>query len=208
MSLRTLRQEHRPAAITSPFGDRTFAQLNARINQLARLLLMGLPQVTPLRFAENRPAFIEAYRCAPDGSALYAGQLHLTADEAGCVIDDCEARAIYDGVGDEWRSERATAVTSTDVDGSARIRRLRCGHRAICAGHCRSVLGTQMLYTSGTTANKRASIGDATASQRTALQTAAAWNLQTDMCLCTGRRIMRRACVQHLHPQRGRWGLC
>jgi len=142
---------------------------------------------------KNRPAFIEAYLAAlRTGLRFTPVNFHLTAAEAGYVIDDCEARVvIYDG----------TLATAGEVLAHAPnvVLKLLVGGQhdgymdyeaAISAfpGHDidNPVRGTQMLYTSGTTGRPKGVFRRQQPVQRTASQTAAGWNLHTDLCLCTG----------------------
>jgi len=182
-------------AIASPFGDRTFAQLNARINQLARLLRehgIGAGDAIAV-VLKNRPAFIEAYLAAlRTGLRFTPVNFHLTADEVGYVIDDCEAKVvIYDGA----LPTRGAALERTSgvrlkliVDGAADGFIDFETAIAPLPSHdiADPVRGTQMLYTSGTTGKPKGVYRRQQPIQRTASQTAAAWNLHTDVCLCTG----------------------
>src|SRR6478672_684111 len=69
-------------AVASPFGSRTFAELNARVNQFARLLRangIGAGDSMAL-VSRNRPAFVEAYLAAlRTGIRFTPVNFHLTA---------------------------------------------------------------------------------------------------------------------------------
>ena len=148
-------------AIVSPHGDRTFAQLNAGANRLARALRrrgLGAGDAMCLLSA-NRPEFAEvvagSQRC---GLRLTPLNWHLTGDEAGYIVADCGATAlIADARFAETARDAAAAAPGATV-------RLSVG------GHIEGfdpydeaigpedggdiddpVLGTSMLYTSGTT---------------------------------------------------------
>ena len=182
-------------AVASPFGDRTFAQLNARVNQLARLLRQhGIGEGDSMALvSKNRPAFVEAYLAAlRTGVRFTPVNFHLTAEEVGYVIDDCEASVvIYDGT-------LPTASDALAYAPRARLRLIVDGEvegfvdyeRAIepFAEHDIDdpVRGTQMLYTSGTTGRPKGVYRRQQPVARSASQVAAAWNLETDLCLCTG----------------------
>jgi long-chain acyl-CoA synthetase len=182
-------------AVASPFGERTFAQLNARVNQLARLLREhGIGEGDSMALvSKNRPAFVEAYLAAlRTGVRFTPVNFHLTAEEVGYVIDDCEASVvIYDGT----LPTAADAITRAP---NARLRLIVDGaaagfvdyEEAISAhpGHDieNPVRGTQMLYTSGTTGRPKGVYRKQQPVVRSASQIAAAWNLETDLCLCTG----------------------
>lgn len=85
-------------AIVSDYGKRTFAQLNARSNQLARLLReAGLVAGDPLALlCGNRPEFVEVVMAAHRlGLRLTPVNWHLKAEEIAYIINDCEARALF-----------------------------------------------------------------------------------------------------------------
>lgn len=182
-------------AVASPFGERTFAQLNARVNQLARLLRQhGIGEGDSMALvSKNRPAFVEAYLAAlRTGVRFTPVNFHLTAEEVGYVIDDCEASVvIYDG----------TLPTAADAIAHAPKARLRLIVDGAVDGYVdyedaigahpghdieNPVRGTQMLYTSGTTGRPKGVYRRQQPVARSASQVAAAWNLETDLCLCTG----------------------
>src|SRR5688500_16520595 len=84
------------AAIVSPHGDRTFAELNANANRLARALRgRGLsPGDGVAILCANRAEFAEVLAATQRaGLRLTPVNWHLTAPEAGYIVDDCEARA-------------------------------------------------------------------------------------------------------------------
>ena len=183
-------------AVASPFGQRTFAQLNARVNQLARLLQQHRigPGHSMAVVSKNRPAFIEAYLAAlRTGLRFTPVNFHLTAEEIGYVIDDCEADVvIFDGTLPAAEAAVAHAPRARlrlIVDGAADGFVDYDGAIAAFAGHDIDdpVRGTQMLYTSGTTGRPKGVYRRETPPvQRTASQVAASWDLTTDLCLCTG----------------------
>jgi len=84
-------------AIAAPAGDRTFAALNARANQLARALrARGLePGDGVALVCSNRPEFAEVvYAVLRSGLRLTPINWNLTANEMALIVADCEARAI------------------------------------------------------------------------------------------------------------------
>jgi long-chain acyl-CoA synthetase len=182
-------------AVASPFGNRTFAELNARVNQLSRLLRAhGLREGEAVAVVlKNRPEFIETYLAAMrTGLRFTPVNFHSTADEVGYVIDDCEARAVvYDG-------SLTTAVEALALAPGVRLRLTVEGaatgfidyEHAIADFEQHDidvpVRGSQMLYTSGTTGRPKGVYRRQQPVTRTASQSAAAWNLATDVCLCTG----------------------
>jgi long-chain acyl-CoA synthetase len=183
-------------AVMSPFGWRTFAELNARANQLARRLrAAGMREGDSIAVvSKNRPAFVETF-----AAALRAGfrftpvNWHLTSEEAGYVIDNCEAKAVvYDGTlrtaGDAVRHAPACELrlvvdgrVSGFLDYDAEIAPLPRHDIAD------PVRGSWMLYTSGTTGRPK---GVYRRQQppiaRTPAQTAAARVAGKDVDLCTG----------------------
>jgi long-chain acyl-CoA synthetase len=90
------RQPDAPA-IVAPAGDRTFAELNARANQLVRALRrLGLEAGEGVAvLCPNRAEFAEVgAACQRAGWRLTTVNWHLTADEAGYIVDNCEAKAL------------------------------------------------------------------------------------------------------------------
>jgi long-chain acyl-CoA synthetase len=154
------RTPQRPA-LSSTHGDRTFAQLNARANQLANALRrQGLhPGDGVAIMCRNRPEFAEVWAaCQRTGIRLTPVNWHLTAAEAGYIVDDCEAKAF---VADERLAPaaRGAAEASTGL-----TLRLSVGgkiegfspYEDVIGDQAASdiespVLGSLMLYTSGTT---------------------------------------------------------
>jgi long-chain acyl-CoA synthetase len=88
-------------AVTSPHGERTFAELNHRANQVVRALrARGLAAGDAVALmSRNRPEWIEVYAaCLRAGWRLTPVNWHLTAAEAAYVIEDCEASAVVPDV--------------------------------------------------------------------------------------------------------------
>ncbi|MEJ2133090.1 MAG: AMP-binding protein, partial [Gammaproteobacteria bacterium] len=160
--------------------------------------------------SKNRPEFIEAYQAAMrSGIRFTPVNFHLTGEEVGYVLDNCEAKAVvYDvdlGTAAEAiehapKCELKLAVGGpiegfTDYDGAL---------DGLSAENIENpVRGSQMLYTSGTTGRPkgvyrqpgagalgmgpRAGGGGGQAQQGLAgSMSAAAWNPETDRALCTG----------------------
>ena len=89
------RLPDRPALITTS-GDRTFAELNANINRLAKALRSrGLTVGDSVALmCTNRPEFVEVLLAAQRaGLRLTPINWHLTGEEAGYIVDNCEAKA-------------------------------------------------------------------------------------------------------------------
>jgi long-chain acyl-CoA synthetase len=148
-------------AIISPSGDRSFAELNARANQLARALRRrGLvPGDAVAMICRNRPEFAEAlYAAQRSGLRITPINWHLTGAEAGYIVADCDAKAL---VADADVGDMAAAA----AEASDRCQvRLAVGgaitgfedYDATLAAEASSdledpVRGSAMLYTSGTT---------------------------------------------------------
>jgi long-chain acyl-CoA synthetase len=84
------------AAVISPHGDRTFGELNANANRLARALrARGVgPDDGVALMVSNRPEFVEVVAAVQRiGARLTPINWHLTAEEAAYIVDDCEAAA-------------------------------------------------------------------------------------------------------------------
>ena len=155
------RAPDRPA-ILAERGDRSYRELNANANRLARALrargLVAGDAVALL--CSNRPEFGEVYAgCLRAGFRLTCLNWHLKGEEAGYIVDDCEARAFL-AEGDRV-AEGATVAAGMAPRASVR---LSIGadipgfeaYEAALAGESGDDLadptrGTTMLYTSGTT---------------------------------------------------------
>jgi len=182
-------------AVASRHGDRTFGELNARANQFVRLLRRhGIGEGHAIAVvARNRPEFVETY-CA----ALRAGirvtpvNWHLTGEESGYIIDNCEARAVvYDaslGTGPEAIAHAPGCQLRLSVGGP--IPGFESYDAAIAGESAADiddpVRGSQMLYTSGTTGRPKGVFRRQLPVQRTATSAVAPTEPGTDLCLCTG----------------------
>ncbi|MCG8589239.1 MAG: AMP-binding protein [Proteobacteria bacterium] len=83
-------------AIDAPAGARTFGALNARANQLVRALReRGLKAGDGVALVcSNRAEYVEAWTATLRGGfRLTPINWHLTGDEIGYIVDNCEARA-------------------------------------------------------------------------------------------------------------------
>jgi long-chain acyl-CoA synthetase len=147
-------------AIRSAQADLTFAQLNARINQLARALrARGLVAGDAIALiCSNRPEFVETYYASQrTGLRITPVNWHLTADEINYILRDCGARAVVvDGRFVETVAQalegveaRALLVVDGSHDGFEDY------DQALSAESPENiedpVLGSSMGYTSGTT---------------------------------------------------------
>lgn len=148
-------------AIISEAGDRTYAELNARANRLVRALRgAGLKAGDAVALlCSNRPEFAEVVAaCQRGGFRLTPINWHLKGTEIGYIVDNCEARAFVADV-----RFAAAAMEAASMSPLAEVRLSVGGeipgfapYDAIVeaeAGHDLEdpVLGSQMMYTSGTT---------------------------------------------------------
>lgn len=148
-------------AVLSEAGDRTRAEANANANRLVRALrARGVEAGDGLALmCSNRPEFFEtvaAARCA--GLRLTTINWHLTADEAGYIVDDCEATAfvadarferVARGAADLAPRLRATIAVGGRIDGFDDWDNALAPHSGLDIDN--PVVGSTMLYTSGTT---------------------------------------------------------
>jgi len=172
------RVPDRPALITA-YGDRTFGQLNANANRLARTLrARGLTAGDSIvLMCTNRPEFVEVLLAAQrTGLRLTPINWHLTGEEAGYIVANCEAKAFVAAasLGDKV----VTAATAAAASSSTSLVRLAVGgdlpgfepyETAIADQDPDDIpdpaLGTQMLYTSGTTGRPKGVHREPTAAQ-------------------------------------------
>lgn len=153
-------QPDRPA-IVSTHGNRTFAELNADANRLARgLRERGLGEGDGIAvMLSNRAEFATVLAAAQRSGLRFTPiNWHLTASEAGYIIDDCHARALVadvrfaDSAQGAARQAPGTALrlaVGGPVDGFEPFDSL------VASGDDSDlndpVRGDSMLYTSGTT---------------------------------------------------------
>ena len=149
------------AAVISPFGDRTYAELNRRSNQLVRALraLGAVAGDTIALVCRNRPEFVEVYDAVlRSGLRLTPINWHLTAEEIAYIVDDSGAVAL---IGDAHFGDTLAAALKLltgsparlsvggDIDGYSPY------EDALAAQDASDIddpsPGGTMLYTSGTT---------------------------------------------------------
>ena len=145
-------------AIHDPHGTRTFGELNANANRIVRLLrgcgLVAGDGVALL--CSNRAEFVEVLLATLRGGFRFTPvNWHLTADEVEYIINDCEAKALIA----ETRYPAATSAVTPGVMVKLSIGADVDGFEPLAEAVARldgsniedPVVGTSMLYTSGTT---------------------------------------------------------
>jgi long-chain acyl-CoA synthetase len=149
-----------PAVISSS-GVRSYAQLNAHANQLTQALRRrGLDAEDGIALmCSNRAEFAEVFAASRRaGLRLTAINWHLTAEEAAYIINDSDAKAIiiderFAAVG-EYLALHCPQATIRFAIGGA-IRGFEDYSRSISQEDAEDIadpiLGSLMLYTSGTT---------------------------------------------------------
>jgi long-chain acyl-CoA synthetase len=150
----------RPAVI-SEAGNRTRAQANANANRLVRALrARGVKAGDGLALmCSNRPEFFEAVAAARRaGLRLTTVNWHLTAEEAGYIVDDCEATAFVAdarfaacarGAADLAPKLLASIAVGGSIDGFEEWEQVLAPEDGTDIDD--PVVGSTMLYTSGTT---------------------------------------------------------
>lgn len=148
------------AALISDAGTVTYADLNARANQVARALRSrGLERGDAVALlCSNRAEFVETLLATQRaGLRLTTVNWHLTGEEAGYIVGDCQAKAFV------AEARFADAVRAAVDMASAEVRLAVGGpierfddFSAVTRAETGvdlddPVLGSQMLYTSGTT---------------------------------------------------------
>jgi long-chain acyl-CoA synthetase len=183
-------------AIVSGAGDRTFGELNANANRLARALVArGLePGDSVALLSSNRPEFAEAFGAVNRaGFRITPINFNLTGGEVAYIVDDCDAKAFLTEPRVAEAARHAAEETGVAVRlafGGA-IDGFESYEDALAAESAEDVDGIAggfMLYTSGTTGRPK---GVARASQSPypifqPLTDAAAFRPGRDAMLCTG----------------------
>lgn len=148
-------------AIVSAAGNRSFLELNANANRLARALrasgLRAGDSVTIV--AGNRPEYAEiVFACTRSGLRYTPINAHLSPDEISYIVNDCAAKAL---IGDarltplleRTASQCPAAKVRLSLGGS--IPGFECYEHVIGSHDGHDIehpqLGARMLYTSGTT---------------------------------------------------------
>lgn len=167
MGLSLLAEQHADRlAIVSRYRDRSFGELNARANQLARALrARGMCAGDSVALiCANRPEFaVAVYASLRSGMRLTPISCHLGADETAYIADHCDARALL--VDASFASPAMAAVRSLSGRSGARpLVKLAIGdpipgfedyEDALDAQPDDDLrdpeLGSLLLYTSGTT---------------------------------------------------------
>ena len=182
-------------AVATHYGDRSFSELNGRVNQLARMLRAhdiqsgdAIAVVT-----RNRPEFVEAYYAAMRiGVRVTPVNWHLTGTEVGYIIDNCEAKAvIYDAglsTGEEAAAQAANCslrlAVGGPVPGFVDMENALGSFATTDIGDPER--GSSMLYTSGTTGRPKGVYRREQPVQRSDSQQRASGDPDTDRNLCTG----------------------
>jgi long-chain acyl-CoA synthetase len=147
-------------ALIAPSGRRTYGELNAHANQLARALrTRGLEAGDGVVLVcANRPEFAEVLAATQRaGLRLTPVNWHLTGGEAGYIVADCDAKALiaegrFGGVASEAASEarlRARFAIGDAIDGFEAFDDVLTSEPADDLDD--PVNGSTMIYTSGTT---------------------------------------------------------
>lgn len=183
-------------AVVDPDGtEHSFAAVNANANRLARLLRargLGAGDGVAL-VSSNRVEFVEALLATQrTGMRLTPVNWHLTADEIGYVIADCEAKAV---IAEPGRAAVAEAmahapgvatrlVLGGTIDGFEPYAEALAG---LDGGDIDGpVLGSQMLYTSGTTGRPKGVHRPTPAIVPQAAYTLRGYDPATSVQLCVG----------------------
>ncbi len=183
-------------ALISEAGERTRAEVNANANRLVRALrARGVKAGDGIALlCSNRPEFFEAVAAAQRGGLwLTTVNWHLTGDEAGYIVDDCEATAFVADArfaraareaADVSPRLRARVALGGDIDGFESWSEVLASESGTDIDDPEA--GNTMLYTSGTTGRPKGVRRDA--GPRAALGVASLTGYRGDrhVHLCTG----------------------
>ena len=148
-------------AIRSEAGNRTYDELNANANRLVRALRARGVQAGDgvALLCANRPEFVETVAATQRaGFVLTPVNWHLNGEEAGYIVDDCEATAFvadarFASVGREAADRapklRARVAVGGDIEGFENWDDVLAPEDGSDIED--PAAGTSMLYTSGTT---------------------------------------------------------
>jgi long-chain acyl-CoA synthetase len=153
-------QPDRPAIYDPNGRTRTFAEVNANANRIARLLrASGLKAGDSLALVcSNRAEFIEVLAATKRaGIRITPVNWHLTQDEIAYIIQDCEAKAVFaearvahaGPAADMCPDVLLKVAIGAPIEGFITYEAALAPHEATDIAD--PVLGNQMMYTSGTT---------------------------------------------------------
>ena len=183
-----------PALITTA-GTITYGELNARANRLARALRRrGVRRGDAVALlCSNRAEFVDVLLATQrSGLRLTTVNWHLTADEAGYIVDDCEARVfvaegrfatVARGAAAVAPRAQVRLAVAGSIDGFEDYDAAVAAEPTVDLDD--AALGSQMLYTSGTTGRPKGVFRDE-ASLATAVMLARAAYREGNVHLLTG----------------------
>ena len=186
-------------AISSEKGNRSFSELNAQANRLVRVLRgAGLqPGDGVALLCINRPEFVETVMaCQRAGFRMTPVNWHLTPAEVAYIVDNCEAKAFIADIRLAPSATQAAAAASGlriklavggPIEGFASYDALVA--RESGANIDDPVIGSQMLYTSGTTGHPKGvyrGSAPAASSLFSKMVETARFNNATDLAVVTG----------------------
>jgi len=151
-------EKPRSPAVRSVSGERTFAEINANANRVVRLLRShGVEAGDAIALlCGNRAEFVEVLAAALRGGyRITPVNWHLNAEEVEYIINDCEAKALFSetrypaGAAAKAPAVRLEVSIGEDLSGFLPYEDALAGLDG--ADIDDPVLGSAMLYTSGTT---------------------------------------------------------
>jgi long-chain acyl-CoA synthetase len=183
-------------AVWSASGDRTFAQLNGRSNQLVRALRRrGLRAGDGVALmCSNRAEFAEVlWATRRAGWRITTINWHLTGEEAAYIVDDCDAKAFlvegrFADAAQLVRSKAPRAAVLAAIDGDVHG---FDAYEALLRGEDAAdvpdpQLGSSMLYTSGTTGRPKGVHRSLTSIAAASTTVAADYRPGASVHLCAG----------------------
>jgi long-chain acyl-CoA synthetase len=145
-------------AVYDPIGTRTFRQINEAANKVVRLLReRGLKEGDAVALlCSNRAEFIEVLAaCRRGGYRLTPVNWHLSVDEAEYIINDCDAKALFAETrypaATQSKTPHVTLKVSIGDDAEGFEPYVKLLGEFDGSDITDPTLGSQMLYTSGTT---------------------------------------------------------
>ncbi len=147
-------------AVWDRFGAHSYAKINANSNRLARVLRgAGLvPGDAVALFCSNRAEFIETLNaCRRAGLRVTPVNWHLAADEIAYILNDCEAKALvaetkFDTIVEAARQAHGLTLRLSVGGASDGFEDYESAMDGVDDRDLPDPqLGSQMLYTSGTT---------------------------------------------------------